>query len=77
ATQQLIGHSDADGVWAAFGYFQSAAGEHDLEKRYSASANELLPPLSSLSETPYEAIVAYARAVERPTAGDPEPVLRQ
>ena len=25
ATQQLIGNSDADGVWAAFGYFQYAA----------------------------------------------------
>lgn len=77
ATQQLIGNSDADGVWAAFGYFQSAAGDHDLEKRYSASSNELLPPLSSLSETTYEAIVAYARAVERTSADDPETVLRQ
>ncbi|MFE4500822.1 ABC transporter substrate-binding protein [Rhodococcus sp. NPDC056743] len=77
ATQQLIGNSDADGVWAAFGYFQAATGNDDLEKRYNANSNELLPPLSSLSETTYEAILAYARAVDTPSAGDPETILRQ
>nr|EJI97891.1 nitrile hydratase regulator1 [Rhodococcus sp. JVH1] len=62
ATHQLIGNADADGVWAAFGYFQGFGDDSDLEKRYRASAQGMLPPLSSLSETTYEAILAYARA---------------
>ncbi|OZC58748.1 nitrile hydratase [Rhodococcus sp. 06-621-2] len=67
ATQQLIGHSDAEGVWAAFSYFQSAADDSELLDRYSGP---LLPPLSSLSKTTYQAILAYAHAATGTTVGD-------
>ncbi|SIS18873.1 ABC transporter substrate-binding protein [Williamsia sterculiae] len=71
ATQQLIGDTDADGVWAAFGYFQGFDDTHsDLETRYRSGAQGLTPPLSSLSETTYEAIIAYARAATMSAAGD-------
>lgn len=62
ATQQLIGSSHADGVWAAFGYFQDLSGDEGLRNRYRASVVGPAPPLSSLSQTTYAAIWAYARA---------------
>lgn len=63
ATQQMIGASDSEGVLAAFGYFQGADDRfRDLETRYRASVAPLAPPLSSLSETTYEAIMSYARS---------------
>jgi hypothetical protein len=62
ATQQLIGDSAAEGVWAAFAYFQGATDTHrDLEARYRAVQTGPMPPMSSLSETTYEAIAAYGR----------------
>ena len=64
ATQQLIGTSASDGVWAAFGYFQGTADSHrDLERRYDTLQAGPQPPMSSLSETTYEAIAAYGRIV--------------
>lgn len=62
ATQQLIGATAAEGVWAAFAYFQGATTEHrDLEDRYSTLQPGPMPPMSSLSETTYEAVIAYGR----------------
>ncbi|MDF3306796.1 ABC transporter substrate-binding protein [Rhodococcus sp. T2V] len=78
ATQQLIGNSDADGVWAAFGYFQGFRDDGDLEQRYRTSADGgILPPLSSLSETTYEAILAYARATAIASPEDQASIRRQ
>ena len=77
ATQQLIGNSRADGVWAAFGYFQGFGDNTDLETRYRASAKGILPPLSSLSETTYEAILAYARAATIASPDDRASIRRQ
>lgn len=71
ATQQLIGASDADGVWSAFGYFEGLLDTHrELEMRYRAAVTGHAPPLSSLTETTYEAIIAYARAVAAADDGD-------
>ena len=71
ATQQLIGATDADGVWSAFGYFEGLLDTHrEIESRYRAAVKGHAPPLSSLTETTYEAIIAYARAVA--TASDDE-----
>ncbi len=64
ATQQLIGDSAADGVWAAFAYFQGAIETYrELEDRYSRDLVGPAPPLSSLSETTYEAIRMYGRVI--------------
>lgn len=62
ATLQLIGDSAADGVWAAFAYFQGALdGYRDLERRYRDEQRGPVPPMSSLSETTYEAIKIYGQ----------------
>ncbi|QII00256.1 ABC transporter substrate-binding protein [Rhodococcoides fascians A21d2] len=62
ATQQMIGDSAADGLWAAFSYFQGTAEMHqDLETRYKELRVGPMPPISSLSETTYEAITLYGQ----------------
>lgn len=62
ATQQLMGESAADGVWAAFTYFQGAVDTYrSLEDRYRRDAIGPLPPMSSLSATTYEAIKTYGQ----------------
>lgn len=62
ATQQLVGDTAADGVWTAFRYFHGTDNRYKaLESRYSALHTGPMPPMSSLSETTYEAIIAYAR----------------
>jgi branched-chain amino acid transport system substrate-binding protein len=55
----------AQGIWTAQGYFQDgpAAGNSDLVARYRAAYGRWAPPLSTLSETVYEAILQYAKAV--------------
>ncbi|MDL9948927.1 substrate-binding protein [Gordonia sp. ABSL11-1] len=64
ATQQLIGDSAAEGVWAAFAYFQGAIDTYrDLEIRYQQELRGPVPPMSSLSETTYEAIKSYCQLV--------------
>ncbi|MGD9528582.1 ABC transporter substrate-binding protein [Pseudonocardia sp.] len=60
-----IGAEAAEGIWTALGYLQdgTAAGNQDLVARYRAAYGRWAPPLSTLSETVYEAILQYARAV--------------
>ncbi|OZC73954.1 nitrile hydratase [Rhodococcus sp. 06-462-5] len=78
ATQQLIGTSAADGVWAAFAYFQGTTDTYrDLEGRYNALQVGPMPPMSSLSETTYEAIVAYGRILATAGAELDRETLRQ
>jgi urea transport system substrate-binding protein len=62
-----VGASAAEGIWTALGYFQDgpAAGNHDLVARYQATYGRWAPPISTLSETVYEAILQYAQAVHR------------
>ena len=66
-TCEHIGGSAAEGIWTALGYFQNgpAAGNPDLLSRYRAANGRWAPPISTLSETVYEAIHQYARAVRR------------
>lgn len=62
ATQQLVGAAAAEGVWAAFAYFQGTTTAHsDLEARYGTLQPGPMPPMSSLSETTYEAVIAYGK----------------
>ncbi|WHU47761.1 ABC transporter substrate-binding protein [Gordonia sp. L191] len=69
ATHQLIGQKAADGVWTAFAYFENALDTHrDLENRYRRALTGPAPPMSSLSETTYEAIKWYGQVM----ASDPD-----
>ncbi|MFW0794647.1 substrate-binding protein [Gordonia sp. CPCC 205515] len=64
ATLALIGADAAEGVRTAFGYFQGLddPANRSLVSRYRERFGLLIPPMSSLTETSYEAIHAYARA---------------
>lgn len=75
ASLQLIGDEAAAGLHTAFAYFESLDSDanRSLIRRYRERAGLLVPPASSVTETTYEAIVAYARASRRgdgPTAAD-------
>lgn len=65
STCEYIGSAAAQGIWTALGYFQNGPGEGnpDLVSRYRAAYGRWAPPLSSVSETVYEAILQYAQAV--------------
>ena len=76
ATLQLIGDEDANGVWTAFGYLQNIddAANRSLAARYREHVGPLLPPMTSLTETTYEAVLAYARAANRTPRDAPDGV---
>ncbi|WP_103383820.1 substrate-binding protein [Pseudonocardia dioxanivorans] len=64
--------SAAEGIWTALAYFQDgpATGAGELLTRYQDAYGRWAPPISTLSETVYEAIHQYAQAVRRdPDAG--------
>jgi branched-chain amino acid transport system substrate-binding protein len=64
STCEHIGPSAQD-MWTALGYFQDGPtdGNTGLQARYRGAYGRWAPPLSTLSETVYEAILQYARAV--------------
>ena len=69
STVEHIGATAAEGLWTAMGYFQDGpvAGNADLVARYRARYGRWAPPISTLSETVYEAIVQYAQSVRHRT----------
>ncbi len=78
ATQQLIGDVAAEGVWAAFDYFQGADESYrGLEDRYAELQTGPVPPMSSMSETTYEAIKAYGRVMSATPDMDRESLRRR
>jgi urea transport system substrate-binding protein len=60
-----VGAEAAEGIWTALGYLQDgpAEGNRDLLARYLDAYGRWAPPISTLSETVYEAILRYAQAV--------------
>lgn len=78
STLERIG-PDSSGIWAAMGYFQSldTAENTDLLARYRASAGTWAPPISTYSESMYEAFVLYAAAVRNSPKDDNAEVVRQ
>lgn len=76
-TLDYIGPESAEGIWTALGYHEAAPtdGNERLVSRYRQRFGPWAPPVSTLSETVYEAIVQYADAVRRRgEAGEPLPV---
>lgn len=78
STRERIGDTRANGIWAAFGYFQDldTSENHDLIRRYQAKVGRWAPPLSSLSVAVYEACMLYAAAVRASGIDDPADVVR-
>ena len=70
ATLSHMGERAAEGLRTALGYFQDGpvTGNADLLARYRAARGTWAPPITTLSETVYEAIHQYARVVH----GDPD-----
>ncbi|WP_433599278.1 substrate-binding protein [Nocardia sp. CA-135953] len=68
STRERIGARAADGIWTAFGYFNDLESEknQDLRRRYREAYGPWAPPISSLSESVYEAILLYAAAARGP-----------
>lgn len=65
STYEHVGAVAAKGVVTALGYFQDTpvVGNTDLLRRYRARYGPWAPPISSLSETVYEAVIQYASAI--------------
>lgn len=65
STCEYIGDPASEGLWTALGYLQDgpAAGNPDLLARYRDAYGRWAPPISTHSETTYEAVLQYAQAV--------------
>lgn len=77
STRERIGDDAARGIWATSGYFQGlqTAENQALLRRYRDRYGKWAPPLSSLTESVYEALLLYAAAV-RCGSSDPSSVCR-
>ncbi|RRO17656.1 hypothetical protein EIL87_10320 [Saccharopolyspora rhizosphaerae] len=65
SARERIGDDAAAGIWAALGYFEGLDTTENkaLLGRYRGKYGRWAPPLSSLSESVYEAVALYAAAV--------------
>lgn len=74
ATRERVGDDAANRIWTSFGYFQclDSAQNRQFLNRYRTRFGEFAPPISSISESVYEAILLYGRAVRE--AGTPDPL---
>lgn len=65
SARERIGDDAAAGIWAALGYFEGLDTTENkaLLGRYRGKYGQWAPPLSSLSESVYEAVALYAAAV--------------
>ncbi|MEJ8280936.1 ABC transporter substrate-binding protein [Pseudonocardia spirodelae] len=76
ATLERIGPAAAEGIHAVSGYFQLLQTERNgsLLERYRARFGRWAPPLSTLSESMFEAIQVWATAARRARTTAPGPV---
>lgn len=73
ATLEHIGERAAEGLWTVFGYFQelASADNRAFLGRYRDFAGAWTQPVSSISESMYEALHLYAGAVRSARTSDP------
>jgi branched-chain amino acid transport system substrate-binding protein len=78
-TRERIGDRAAAGLWAVSGYFAELPGEvnGDFLGRYRATYGRFAPPVSSISESAYEALHLYAAAARRARDTEPRSVARE
>ncbi len=79
STLERIGSQAAPGITAALGYFEHlpSTANHDLSRRYRREYGRWAPPMSSLTESAYEAVHLYAAAVRRAGEDEPRAVARE
>lgn len=72
-TREHIGAAGAGGLWSVFGYFQGLAtsANRSFLDRYHRRAGIASPPVSSITESVYDAIHLYAAAVRKAHSTDP------
>ncbi|HEV7755677.1 MAG TPA: ABC transporter substrate-binding protein [Mycobacteriales bacterium] len=77
-TRERIGDRAAAGLWAVSGYFAELPGEANATflARYRAAYGRWAPPVSSISESTYEALHLYAAAARNARDDEPRSVSR-
>jgi branched-chain amino acid transport system substrate-binding protein len=78
-TRERIGDRAAAGLWAVSGYFAQLPGEVNAGflARYRAAFGPWAPPVSTISESAYEALHLYAAAARRARDAEPTAVARE
>ncbi|GAA3087574.1 hypothetical protein GCM10010464_59310 [Pseudonocardia yunnanensis] len=78
-TRERIGDDAAAGMWGVSGYFEELPGDVNAAflQRYRSTYGPFAPPVSSITESVYEAIHLYAKAVRRAGADDPAGTARE
>lgn len=79
ATRERVGDTASEGIWTSFGYFQCLDNPEnkDFLSRYRARFGDFAPPISSISESVYEAILLYGRGVRESRSADPQEMSRR
>jgi urea transport system substrate-binding protein len=79
STLEGVGAAAAGGIYGISGYFQylDNAGNHSLVQRYRTAFGPWAPPLSTFSESVFEAIHMWASAARRARSTDPRAVADQ
>jgi branched-chain amino acid transport system substrate-binding protein len=72
-TRSHVGDAGATGLWTVFGYFEqlATAANHAFLDRYRRRFEGHAPPVSSITESVYEAVHLYAAAARRARSLDP------
>lgn len=78
-TRERIGDAAAAGMWGAAGYFEQLPGDVNAGflRRYRTAYGRFAPPVSSISESAYEAVHLYAAAARRVVDDEPRAIARE
>lgn len=78
-TRERIGDQACVGMWGVSGYFEQLDGadNRDFLRRYRRTYGRFATPVSSISESVYEAVHIYAAAARAAGTGDPAEVGRE
>ncbi|MEJ3654591.1 ABC transporter substrate-binding protein [Actinomycetes bacterium KLBMP 9759] len=78
-TRERIGAAAAPGLWGVAGYFAELPGATNAAflRRYREAYGPFAPPVSTISESVYEALHLYAAAARRAPDDDPVGVARE
>lgn len=78
-TRERIGDLAATGTFGVAGYFAQLTGEANTSflRRYRAAYGRFAPPVSSISESAYEAVHLYAAAARRAGEDEPRTIARE
>jgi urea transport system substrate-binding protein len=78
-TRERIGDAAGAGMWGVSGYFEQLPDEANTAfvRRYRAAFGSFAPPVSSISESAYEAMHLYAAAARRAGEDEPRMVARE